>query len=143
MRLIFYVFGIILSATAAFADPRFWQYEFPETDFSKTSLESWLEIRSGGVGKDGIPALEYVEMIALANANIPATEPVITLELAWQAPRAYLLRDMTWHEIVNDYVGDIPFSVTFCPPCNSDMVMYDRQTFTWWEQALGQGIVGN
>ena len=54
-----------------------------------------MEIRSGGVGKDGIPALEYVEMIALADANIPATEPVITLELAWQAPRAYLLRYMT------------------------------------------------
>ena len=56
MRLIYYVFGIILSATASFADPRFWQYEFPETDFQKTSLESWLEIRTGGVGKDGIPA---------------------------------------------------------------------------------------
>jgi hypothetical protein len=94
VRLIFYVFGIILSATAAL-DPRFWQYEFLETDFSKTSLESWLEIRSGGVGKDSIPALYYVEMIALADANIPATEPVITLELAWQAPRAYLLRYMT------------------------------------------------
>ncbi len=54
-----------------------------------------MEIHSGGVGKDGIPALDYVEMIALADANIPATEPVITLELAWQAPRAYLLRYMT------------------------------------------------
>ena len=167
MRLIFYVFGIILSATAAFTDPRLWQYEFLETDFSKTSLESWLEIRSGGVGKDSIPALDYVEMIAVADANIPATETVIKLELAWLVPRAYPLRYMTWHEIVNDYAGDIPFSVIFCPLCNfaivfdrhvqgqvldfgvmgqlrnSDMVMYDRQTFTWWEQAVGQGIVGN
>mgnify|MGYP000246902637 FL=1 len=166
MRLIFYVFSIILSATTSFADPRFWQYEFPETDFQKTSLESWLEIRSGGVGKDGIPALDHVEMIAVAEANIPATEPVITLELTGQVPRAYPLRYMTWHEIVNDYVGDIPFTVTFCPLCNSaivfdrrvqgqvldfgvtgqlrnsDMVMYDRQTFTWWQQAVGQGIVG-
>ena len=166
MRLIFYVFGIILSATASFADPRFWQYEFPETDFTKTSLESWLEIRSGGVGKDGIPALDHVEMIAVAEANIPAAEPVITLELAGQAPRAYPLRYSTWQEIVNDYVGDILFTVTFCPLCNSaivfdrrvqgqvldfgatvqlrnsDMVMYDRQTFTWWQQAIGQGIVG-
>ena len=73
---------------------------------------------------------------------------------------------MTWHEIVNDFVGDIPFTVTFCPLCNSaivfdrrvhgkvldfgvtgqlrnsDMVMYDRQTFTWWQQAVGRGIVG-
>ena len=64
------------------------------------SLESWLEIRSGGVGKDGIPALDHVEMIAVAEANIPATEPVITLELAGQAPRAYPLRYSTWKEIV-------------------------------------------
>ena len=166
MRLIFYVFGIILSATISFADPRFWRYEFPETNFQKTSLESWLEIRSGGVGKDGIPALDHVEMIAVAAANIPTTEPVITLELAGQAARAYPLRYMTWHEIVNDYVGEIPFTVTFCPLCNSaivfdrrvqgqvldfgvtgqlrnsDMVMYDRQTFTWLQQAVGQGIVG-
>jgi hypothetical protein len=105
-------------------------------------------------------------MVAVADAIIPATEPVITLELAGQAPRAYPLRYMTWHEIVNDYVGDIPFTVTFCPLCNSaivfdrrvqgqvldfgvtgqlrnsDMVMYDRQTFTWWQQVVGQGIVG-
>ncbi len=166
MRLIFNVFVIILSATASFADPQFWQYEFPETDFQKTSLESWFEIRSGGVGKDGIPALDHVKMIAVAEANIPASEPVITLELAGQIPRAYPLCYMTWHEIVNDYVGDIPFTVTFCPLCNSaivfdrrvhgqvldfgvtgqlrnsDMMKYDRQTFTWWQQAVGQGLVG-
>ncbi len=71
------------------------EIQISRTDFSKTSLESWLEIRSGGVGKDSIPALDYVEMIAVADANIPATEPVITLELTWQAPRAYLLRYMT------------------------------------------------
>ena len=41
-------------------------------------------------------------MFAVADANIPATEPVITLELAGQGPRAYPLRYMTWHKIVND-----------------------------------------
>ena len=46
---------------------------FPKRILQKTSLESWLEIRSGGVGKDGIPALDHVEMIAVAEANIPAS----------------------------------------------------------------------
>ena len=88
------------------------------------------------------------------------------MRLPEQAPRAYPLRYSTWHEIVNDYVGDIPFTVTFCPLCNSaivfdrrvqgqvldfgvtvqlrnsDMIMYDRHTFTWWQQAVGQGIEG-
>ena len=89
------------------------------------------------MGKDGIPALDHVKMIAVAEANIPAAEPVITLELAGQAPRAYPLRYMTWHEIVNDYVGDIPFTVTFCPLCNSAIV-FDRRV-----QGLGVGFRGN
>jgi hypothetical protein len=74
---------------------------------------------------------------------------------------------LTWHEIVNDTVGDVPVIVTFCPLCHtalafertldgtvhdfgvsgnlrfSDMVMYDRQTESWWQQATGQGIVGD
>ena len=41
-------------------------------------------------------------MIAVVDAKIPATEPVITFELAGQAASAYPLRYMTWHEIVND-----------------------------------------
>jgi len=73
---------------------------------------------------------------------------------------------MTWHEIVNDKLGDTPVAVTFCPLCNtalafarsldgvvldfgtsgnlylSNLVMYDRQTETWWQQSGGRGIVG-
>ena len=96
MRLIFYVFSIILSATTSFADPRFWQYEFPETDFQKTSLKSWLEIRSGGVGKDGIPALDHVEMIAVADANIPAPM-AITPIAAMTAARVRFCSTVNFH----------------------------------------------
>ena len=95
MRLIFYIFGIILSASISFEDPRFWRYEFPETDFQRKSLDSWVEIRSDGMGRDGIFAQDHVETIAVADANIPATEPVITLELAGQVPRAYPSRYKT------------------------------------------------
>ena len=90
------------------------------------------------MGKDGIPALDHVEMIAVAEANITVAEPVITLELAGQAPRAYSLRYMTWHEIVNDYVGEIPFTVTFCPLCNSAIV-FDRRV---QGQVLDFGVTG-
>ena len=97
-----------------------------------------MEIRSGGVGKDGIPALDYADIIAIAYANIPATEPVITLELAGLAPRAHPLRYMTWHEIVNDFVGDIPFTVTFCSLCNSAIV-FDRRVHG---KVLDFGVTG-
>jgi hypothetical protein len=72
-----------------------------------------------------------------------------------------------WHEIVNDEVGGVPVTVTFCPLCNttlgfnrvldgeildfgttgrlrhSDLIMYDRQTESWWQQATGEGIIGH
>ncbi len=80
--------------------------------------------------------------------------------------RAYPIRYLMWHEIVNDVVDGRPVAVTFCPLCNtgmvfdgqldgqaltfgvsgllrhSDMIMYDHQTESWWQQALGEGIAG-
>jgi len=161
---IFLVLG--LAPGVARADPEFWRHEFPLTDFSRRSIESWGEIMSGGPGRDGIPALSDPEMIAVQAASLPPREPVMVLELAGATPRAYPLRYMIWHEIVNDEVGGVPVAVTFCPLCNSaltfdrrldgevlsfgvtgklrgsDMVMYDHQSESWWQQALGEGIVG-
>lgn len=149
------------------ADPSFWQHEFPKTDFTRTSVENWTEILSGGPGRDGIPALSDPEFLpVVSETRLGAREPVITVEIDGATPRAYPLRYLTWHEIVNDRVAGIPIAVTFCPLCNSgmvfdrrvggqlltfgvsgklrnsDMVMYDRETESWWQQALGEGIVG-
>jgi hypothetical protein len=73
---------------------------------------------------------------------------------------------LIWHEIANDEIAGVPIAITFCPLCNSsivfdrrvdgeilefgvsgvlrnsDMVMYDRQTESWWQQFTGEGIVG-
>jgi Protein of unknown function (DUF3179) len=67
-----------------------------------------------------------------------------------------------WHEIVNDAVGETLIAVTWCPLCNSsvmfdrrvasrtlsfgttgklrnsDLVMYDRETDSWWQQFGGE-----
>ena len=80
--------------------------------------------------------------------------------------RAYPLRILLLHEIVNDVVGGRPVTITYCPLCNtaivfdrelggtiydfgttgklrnSDLVMYDRQTETWWQQFTGEAIAG-
>ncbi|MBP0480974.1 DUF3179 domain-containing protein [Sagittula salina] len=150
------------------ADPSFWKHEWPETDFSRTTVDSWAEILSGGPGKDGIPALSDPAFVAAeGETRIGAMEPVITLAIEGEPARAYPIRYLTWHEIVNDTVAGIPVAVTFCPLCNSalvfdrrvagqvlsfgvtgklrnsDMVMYDRETQSWWQQALGLGIVGD
>ena len=154
-------------ALPAVADPGRWRAEWPDTDFSITSVEDWSEIVSGGPPKDGIPALTDPDFIAVAEEDrLAPREPVIAVEMEGTTPRAYPIRYLTWHEIVNDTVGDVPVAVTFCPLCNSgpafdrrvggdvlefgvsgklrhsDMIMYDRQTESWWQQAIGTGIVG-
>lgn len=157
-----------LWAVAAGADPSFWRHEWPRTEFGTTSVESWTEILSGGPPKDGIPALDGPGFISVSREmRIEAREPVIAVEIAGEVPRAYPVRYLTWHEIVNDEIGGLPVAVTFCPLCNSgmvfdrrvdgrllsfgvsgklrnsDMVMYDRETESWWQQAVGTGIVGH
>lgn len=154
-------------STMASADPSFWKYEWPRTDFDVTNVENWAEILSGGPPKDGIPALDGADFLAvLEEDRLGDREPVITVEIDGETPRAYPIRYLTWHEIVNDQIGDVPVAVTFCPLCNSgitfdrrvqgqvlsfgvsgklrnsDMVMYDRETESWWQQAIGTGIVG-
>lgn len=158
---------VIVGVSAASASPDQWQREWPDTDFETTTIEDWSQIMSGGPPKDGIPAIDDPAFLDVADeARIGAREPVITLEIDGEVPRAYPIRYLTWHEIVNDEVGGIPVAVTFCPLCNSgmtfdrrvdgqvlsfgvsgklrnsDMVMYDRETESWWQQAIGEGIVG-
>ncbi len=167
LRLFLKVIATIALAGTAAADPNFWKHEWPETDFTSTSVPHWGEILSGGPPKDGIPAISDPQFVRASQAKgIGPTEPVVTVEIAGAEPRAYPIRYLTWHEIVNDIVGGVPVAVTFCPLCNSaitfdrrakgktltfgvsgklrnsDMVMYDRETQSWWQQAVGQGIVG-
>ncbi len=150
-----------------FSSPDAWKYEWPDTDFTKTTITDWSEIMSGGPPKDGIPALSDPTFIKASDENrLGPREPVISFEIQGQTPRAYPIRYLLWHEIVNDKVGNVPVAVTFCPLCNSamvfdrrfkdevldfgvsgklrnsDMVMYDHQSESWWQQAIGTGIVG-
>ena len=147
------------------ANPDAWAAAWPKTDFSKTSVD-FSEILSGGPPKDGIPSIDDPKFAAVsAITDLAATEPVVGLAVNGDA-RAYPLRILTWHEIVNDVVGGVPVIVTYCPLCNSaivydrrvdgravefgttgklrhsDLVMYDRETESWWQQFLGEAIIG-
>ena len=142
-----------------------WQYEWPKTDFTITSVDL-EDIFSGGPPKDGIPSIDDPTFAAIDEVELPDNEPVIGFGVG-DDMRAYPLRVLMWHEIVNDVVGGVPVAVTFCPLCNasmvfdrridgqvldfgttgklrhSDLVMYDRQTESWWQQFLGEAIVGS
>lgn len=136
------------------------------TDFSIHTIP-YTDVLSGGPPKDGIPAIDNPVFINVDEADqfLEDLEPVIFLKIGEEA-RAYPLQILTWHEIVNDVVGGNPVTVTFCPLCNtaiafdrnfdgqvldfgttgrlrfSNLIMYDRQSETWWQQATGEGIAG-
>jgi hypothetical protein len=125
------------------------------------------EIVSGGPPPDGIPAIDRPSFVSPAAAAgwLAPREPVLALEVKGDA-RAFPLQILMWHEIVNDVVGGVPVTVTFCPLCNSgiafertvdgtvldfgtsgklyksDLVMYDRQSHSLWAQMEGRAIVG-
>jgi hypothetical protein len=136
-----------------------------KTDFSRHTVPL-SEFQSGGPGRDGIPALRRPRFAPVAKTTyLTPQEPVIELTVRGES-RAYPLQILIWHEIVNDRVRGVPVAVTFCPLCNtalafdrrvrgrvldfgttgnlrnSDLVMYDRQTESWWQQFGGEGVVG-
>ena len=136
------------------------------TDFSKHSVD-FTSIRSGGVPRDGIPPIDNPMFIPVSDAPdyMNDNEPVVTVEINGES-KAYPVAILMWHEIVNDEVGGVPVTVTYCPLCNtalvfdrrigdtvydfgtsgnlrnSDLVMWDRQTDSWWQQISGEAIVG-
>jgi hypothetical protein len=148
--------------------PQFPTSYWDKTNFCIHSID-YNELLSGGPPPDGIPAIDNPGFVTSAEADewLEDVEPVIAFVVGEDA-RAYPLQIMTWHEIVNDTVGDVPVVVTFCPLCNtalvferpeidgerltfgtsgllrkSDLVMYDRQTESFWQQFSGEAIVGD
>jgi hypothetical protein len=141
------------------------QAEFA-TDFSGHSVP-YSEILSGGPPKDGIPAINDPRFVGIEAADswLEPKEPIILFQIGDDV-RAYPIQIVMWHEIVNDTVGGVPVVVTFCPLCNtaiafertvkgkeltfgttgrlrfSNLIMYDRQTESWWQQATGEAIAG-
>lgn len=159
--------GAVIWLCAAFfaaADPARWRSEWPITDFGRTLIDLG-QIISGGPPKDGIPAIDEPSFAMPDRVDLPPQEAVIGVTMG-DAARAYPLRMLMWHEIVNDTFAGRPIAVTFCPLCNtgivfereldgrhldfgttgklrhSDLVMYDRQTESWWQQFTGRAIVG-
>lgn len=172
-------------ASAAGA-PSAWKKEWPRTDFSQVTVDP-REIESN-VARDSIRSIDeprfapardiqleeggtlprparYARRISAGDIALSLRDPVISFVEAGEA-RAYPLRIMMFHEIVNDTVRGRPVAITFCPLCNaavvfdrridgqatefgttgklrhSDLVMYDRATHSWWQQFTGAGIVG-
>ncbi|CAN5841286.1 DUF3179 domain-containing protein [soil metagenome] len=141
------------------------------TDLGNSALPPPLvdasEIISGGPPPDGIPPIDNPVFIGVeeADAWLEDGEPVVYLEIGGEA-HAYPVQVLIWHEIVNDTVGGVPVSITYCPLCNSAvsyrrvingvettfgtsgmlyasaLVMYDRATESLWTHFDGRAVAG-
>lgn len=144
-------------------DPR-WQTDTTQTNISLRELKSLLP-------RDGFQVISNPKFVDKEGwqAYYFRFEPVIALSVDG-TQKAYPLNVLTFHEIANDVIANIPIAVTYCPLCNagvvydrrlnlrgktyvldlavsgmlrkSDMVMWDKQTETWWQQLTGEGLVG-
>lgn len=124
------------------------------------------QILEGGVPRDGIPAIHHPKFISPEAADyLQPSDPVISVTHDGET-RAYPLRILIWHEIVNDHIGDFAFAATYCPLCGtamvfdrtvngrtltfgvsgllyqSDMLMYDRETQSLWSQIKQEAVAG-
>lgn len=130
------------------------------------------KILSGGPRKDGIPSIDKPKFWTADRASsfLKDNDVVLGLEL-FDESRAYPLRILNWHEIVNDTVGAQPVLITYCPLCytgiafkrevdgkpvefgvsgklyNNNLLMYNRPNSgireeNLWSQLLGEAVVG-
>lgn len=139
------------------------------TDTSNVSIpldELWIFLK-----RDKIPPIDDPVFYSETEASgvFFENEPVVAV-VQGDIDKAYPLIIMTYHELLNDRSGDVYFSVNYCPLCNSavvfnrrlehlgeaflidfgtsgmlrksNLVMWDRQTETWWQQITGTGLAG-
>ena len=123
-------------------------------------------ISLGGQPRDGIPALDAPPFVAAdAATHLAADDPVLGLS-AFGESKAYPVKILSWHEVVNDWAGGIPVVVSYCPLCgsgvafvaevdgealtfgvsgllhNSNLLLYDRETESLWNQLWARAISG-
>ena len=142
----------------------FFEYEWG-TDYTKAAVP-FSEI-SLVIPRDAIPPIYEPDFISVREASdvLHSLEPVIVVEINGEA-RAYPKTILVSHEIVNDVLGDTPIAVTWCPLCDtsfvfsrsidgrtfrfgvsgllrdSNLIMWDWETESWWQQGTAEAIVG-
>lgn len=143
----------------------------PASYFNGFDVENGLiapvDIDHGGPGRDGVPALDSPRFLSGTerDSQIQPGDRVLGVSYGGVA-KAYPIKILDWHEIVNDKFGDTALTITFCPLCgtgmvflaevdgqllnfgvsgliyNSDMLLYDRNTQSLWSQLMKTAVTG-
>ena len=143
------------------------EHEIKTTPSGEKYIVDPKKIVGGGPPKDGIPSIDNPQFVSLNEADQWIEDNELVLAIIYKGvTRVYPLQIMVWHEIVNDIIAGDPILITYCPLCgsgiayerqingqevefgtsgklyNSNLVMYDRKTDSYWSQIDGLAIVG-
>jgi hypothetical protein len=125
------------------------------------------DIQSGGPPKNGIPALDHPAFMSTSEADrsLKAKDMILGAKFSGVA-KAYPVRILNWHEVVNDDVGEQPVLISWCPLCGSglaynpvaeghrytfgvsgllyrqNLLLFDQETESLWSQLRGQAVAG-
>lgn len=158
MALVCFQIGLVL-ASASLAESK------NGFDLSGSSVPTH-QIHQGGPPRDGIPSIDHPEFLSASDVHyLKAEDRVLGLSLNDHA-RAYPIRILNWHEIVNDQVDGAAVVITFCPLCGtgmafdanvrgrklsfgvsgllyqSDVLLYDRYSSSLWSQIKREAVTG-
>lgn len=150
-------------------DPEFLRF-FPEGGIREISDIRVEEMAWGGVRVDGIPPLDNPPMITVGEADYLQDDDLVFGVSLNGDIRAYPLRIMGWHEMMNDVIGGMPVALAYCTLCGagvlyatdvthpsleepmvfsstgmlyrSNKLMFDRQTDTVWDHFAGVPVMG-
>lgn len=161
------IYPLLLAAAAYNLGPRL-LHAGPNNGFDLAhALVPADAIQEGGPPRDGIPALDRPRFVAAAGADfLDDTDRVLGVSRNGVI-KAYPIRILDYHEIVNDTFGGEAIVVTYCPLCgtgmafladvdgkphrfgvsgllfNSDVLLYDRETESLWSQLRKQAVTGS
>lgn len=125
------------------------------------------DIVLGCPGKDCIKSIDNPKFESVSSASTYLKDNDRILALKYEGiVKGYPSKILDRHEIVNDFFGEKPVLVSYCPLCgtgiafkrqvngetvefgvsgrlyNSNLIMYDRKTSSFWQQITGKAIVG-
>ena len=161
-----FIYPLLLAGLWAWQGQR-WLHAGPNNGFDLSgALVPVEQIAHGGPGRDGIPAINNPRFVDAAQADFLGDADRILGISRQGEQKAYPVRILNYHEIVNDRFGDSAVVVSYCPLCgtgmaflagdngrelefgvsgllyNSDVLLYDRQTESLWSQIRRQAISG-
>lgn len=134
-------------------------------DLSRSLIDK-LRIEFGGQPRDGIPALDAPQFVDADEARHVGSEDLVLGISAYGEAKAYPLKILAWHEVVNDWIGTTAVVISYCPLCgsgtafvaeidgtpltfgvsgllyNSNLLLYDRETASLWSQLRRQAVSG-